>query len=127
MRRDIDNAQLAVEYRAGDSTRTIAARYGISHVTVAERLREAGVKPRKRWREVRLRACKNCGCSFFPRRPEQVICRGDCRREPHRATCKYGHRLTPDNLTPRYGRAGARCRICLYATQARYRARKKGN
>lgn len=127
MRRDIDNAQIAAEYAAGDSTRAIGERYGISHVTVAERLRETGVKLRARWREVRLRVCKNCECSFFPRRPEQVICRRDCRREPHRATCKHGHRLTPDNLTPRYGRTGPRCRTCLYKAQARYRAKQKGN
>ena len=54
-RPDIPTAQLIAEYRAGDSTRTIGKRYGISHATVAYRLRRLGVL-RKRGPVLKLRA-----------------------------------------------------------------------
>lgn len=53
-RPDIDTAQLAAEYLAGDSTRTIGSRYGISHATVVYRLRRLGVL-RKRGPVLKLR------------------------------------------------------------------------
>lgn len=53
-RPDIPTAQLVAEYLAGDSTRTIGSRYGISHATVAYRLRRLGVL-RKRGPVLKLR------------------------------------------------------------------------
>lgn len=42
-RPDISTVQLIAEYRAGKTTREIGARHGISHATVAYRLRRLGV------------------------------------------------------------------------------------
>lgn len=121
---DISTAQLAADYATGDSLRTIGHRYGISHAGVAWRLKEAGITLRTTWSRRALAICPSCGCSFRPR-PQQKRCSEGCWRAPHAAMCKRGHPLTPENLTPRYGHCGPRCRQCLYASQARYRERKK--
>jgi transposase-like protein len=41
-------AQVVQQYQAGDDTRVVAERWGISRKTVAEHLRRAGVTPRRR-------------------------------------------------------------------------------
>lgn len=125
-RPDIDTAQLVAEYLAGKSARKIAACYGISHTAVIDRLDEAGV-PRRKGPGFKMRVCAGCGCSFRPKWPEQTLCKPDCKSGKHGAVCKRGHLLTPENLSPRYGHAGSRCRTCMYLVQAQYRARKKGN
>lgn len=126
-RPDIPTAQLIAEYLAEDSTRVIGKRYGISHATVAARLKEAGV-PCRKGPGFKMRVCAGCGCSFRPKWPEQTLCKPECKGGRHGAMCKKGlHLLTPENLTPRYGHAGSRCRTCMYLVQAQYRARKKGN
>lgn len=121
----IDIAQLAAEYTAGASLRTLAQRYAYSHTAIAAVLEAAGVPRRtKAWRHP-FRICPVCGCSFRPKQPDQERCSDDCKPRRHAAMCKKGlHPLTPENLTPRYGHAGQRCRQCMNATQARYRARK---
>lgn len=123
-RPDIDTAQLAADYHAGASLRTIGRRYGLSHVGVANRLQEAGICRRTPAARMQLRICTTCGSSFRPKTADQQRCASDCRRETHPPTCKHGHPLTPQNLTPRYGRIAPRCRQCMYLAQARYRARK---
>jgi len=123
-RPDIPTEVLAADYATGATLRAIGARYGISHAGVAWRLKEAGYPLRATWTRMQLRTCPTCGCSFRPKRPDQQRCSNDCRRGQHAATCKRGHPLVPGNLTPRYGRIAPRCRICLYASQARYRAKK---
>lgn len=124
-RPDISTAQLIAEYRAGDSTRTIGARHHISHTAVVDRLKEAGEPLRRHGPGFKMRICAGCGCSFRPKWPEQTLCKPDCKGGKHGATCKRGHLLTPENLSPRYGHAGSRCRTCMYLIQAQYRARKK--
>ena len=121
---DITTEQLAADYAAGASLRTVGARYGISHAGVAWRLQEAGYPLRKQWSRQALTICPFCGCSFRPR-PGQERCAEGCREGQHGATCKQGHPLTPQNLTPRYGHAGPRCRLCLYQRQKEYRERKR--
>lgn len=126
-RPDILTAQLVAEYRAGDSTRTIGERHGISHTAVADRLEEAG-ESRRKGPSFKMRVCAGCGCSFRPKWPEQTLCKPECKGGKHGTICKKGlHLLTPENLTPRYGHAGSRCRTCMYLAQAQYHARKKGN
>jgi hypothetical protein len=120
----IDIAQLAAEYQAGASLRTLAQRYAYSHTQIADILEAAGVPRRaKAWRHP-FRICPACGCSFRPKQPDQERCSGDCHRGTHAAMCRKGHPLIPENLTPCYGHTSQRCRQCMNATSARYRARK---
>jgi len=121
----IDPAQLAAEYQAGASLRTLARRYFYSHTTIAAILDAAGVPRRMKGARHPFHLCPVCGCSFRPKQPDQERCAADCRKATHAAMCRKGlHPLTPENLTPRYGHAGQRCRQCMYTTQARCRAKK---
>lgn len=119
-----DTTQLAADYMAGASLRKLAHGYHYSHTQIATILKAAGIPLRERWTYLRLRTCATCGCSFQPKTDDQERCSADCRPSKHKPTCKHGHPLTPDNLTPRYGRQGPHCRACMYIRQARYRARK---
>lgn len=120
-----NTAQIIADYLAGASLRTLARRYACSHTQIATLLEANNVPRRERWAYLRLRICTTCGCSFQPKREGQERCSEDCRPGRHKPTCKHGHPLTPENLTPRYGREGPRCRACIYIKQAQYRARKE--
>jgi hypothetical protein len=53
------------------------------------------------------------------------VIRGDVARVLRENTCRHGHEYTPENT--HINRKGAKvCRICMRASQARYRAKVRG-
>jgi len=104
---------LIAEYNAGATLQEIAERHGYtSRQAVQQRLKKAGVQIRPRHSFPRVyedRICPTCLKPFRPDRPEQVHCSRACFTGSHHPTCRKGHPLTPDNLTPRYKGTPPRC------------------
>ncbi len=121
--------RLKQEYDQGATLRDIGARYGLSHQAVHQRLRYHGVELRLR-RIYAQRACTQCGALFQPTREDHRYCSsqcyGDARKDVHQERCYKGHLMTPENLTPRYGRKPPHCRQCARERQKRYLDRKRG-
>lgn len=77
MKPRFDTAQIAADYLAGATLRTLAQRYAYSHTQIATILEAASVPRRHSWG--RVKTCPTCWRSFHARR-DQIHCSMRCRR-----------------------------------------------
>ena len=120
---------LLADRAKGLSLRESAERHSVTFQAVWARLHNAGVNVSRQKPSAKLCANPACDVCFTPRERTHRYCSHRCHgamvRDTHKPFCIHGHPLSGDNLMPRYGKTPARCRACVLAHQAEYRARKK--